>query len=126
MKLLIDTETLLWWLEGDARLSDEARCAVASPENEVFVSAASAFEIADMAHAGALAGGPQAARRLAEAIGSQGFRALEVNFGHALRAGALGEANTMDRLIAAQALAGGMRVVSMNEAFDRLGVARVW
>jgi len=46
MKLLLDTHALLWWLDDPALLSDEARDAISEPANEVFVSAASAWEIA--------------------------------------------------------------------------------
>jgi PIN domain nuclease of toxin-antitoxin system len=46
MRLLLDTHALLWWLDDTGKLSPEARRAVADPENVVFVSAASAWEIA--------------------------------------------------------------------------------
>ena len=43
---LTDTHTLLWWLDGDRRLSRPARTAIADDRNVVLVSAASALEIA--------------------------------------------------------------------------------
>ena len=46
MKLLLDTSAFLWWLTEDRRLGSQARSAVAGSENVVFVSAASAWEIA--------------------------------------------------------------------------------
>lgn len=44
MNLLLDTCTLLWWVRGD-ELSTEAAHAIANPENGVWVSAASIWEI---------------------------------------------------------------------------------
>ena len=46
MKLLLDTHALLWWWTDDARLSTIARAAIADETNDIWVSAASAWEIA--------------------------------------------------------------------------------
>jgi PIN domain nuclease of toxin-antitoxin system len=46
MRLLLDTHAFLWWLARNARLSKRARAAIGVEDNEVFVSAASAWEIA--------------------------------------------------------------------------------
>ena len=46
MKFLLDTHTLIWWLANEPTLSQKARKAIADPDNLVFVSAASAWEIA--------------------------------------------------------------------------------
>jgi antitoxin (DNA-binding transcriptional repressor) of toxin-antitoxin stability system len=46
VRLLLDTHALLWWITGDEALSEPAREAIADPANEVFISAASAWEIA--------------------------------------------------------------------------------
>lgn len=45
MRLLLDTHALLWWLDGDRRLSLKGRRAMANPSNTILVSAASAWEI---------------------------------------------------------------------------------
>ena len=46
MNLLLDTYALLWWLADDETLSADARVAISNPHHQVFVSAASAWEIA--------------------------------------------------------------------------------
>ena len=43
MRLLLDTHALLWWLDGDRRLSLKARRAIANQSNTILVSAASAW-----------------------------------------------------------------------------------
>ena len=45
MRLLLDTHLLLWWLEGNPSLSAQARKMIGDPENTVFVSAVSLWEI---------------------------------------------------------------------------------
>ena len=45
MRLLLDTCTFLWAAGAPERLSDDARAAVAATENDVLVSAISAWEI---------------------------------------------------------------------------------
>lgn len=45
MRLLIDTHLLLWWLGGDASLPAEAEAQISNPENTIFVSAVSLWEI---------------------------------------------------------------------------------
>ena len=45
MKYLLDTNALLWWLSNDISLSDKAQTKIGSPDNLIFVSAVSAWEI---------------------------------------------------------------------------------
>ena len=46
MTLRLDTHALLWWWTNDLRLSATARAAIADETNDIWVSAASAWEIA--------------------------------------------------------------------------------
>jgi PIN domain nuclease of toxin-antitoxin system len=45
MRLLLDTHALVWWLRATSRLSRRAFDAISDPDNQVLVSAASAYEI---------------------------------------------------------------------------------
>ena len=45
MRILLDTHLLLWWLGNAPSLSDQARALISEPENTVFVSAVSLWEI---------------------------------------------------------------------------------
>ena len=56
MRVLLDTHILLWWTLDDPKLSGKARAIIASFESEVFVSAASAWEIATKVRLGKLPG----------------------------------------------------------------------
>ena len=45
MKLLLDTHILLWWLDDDKKLSEYGRQLIQNPDNGVYVSHASLWEI---------------------------------------------------------------------------------
>jgi PIN domain nuclease of toxin-antitoxin system len=126
--LLLDTHALLWWLEGDARLSKRARAAMSDPGGHVIVSAASAWECAVKVPTGKL---PQAAPVLANFRGlilCEGFDLLDISLEHILAAGALPRfhGDPFDRMLIAQALTEGIALVSKDAEFDRYGVRRVW
>ncbi len=46
MRLLLDTHTLLWLVDGDPKLSKAARNALVNPANDLFVSVATIWELA--------------------------------------------------------------------------------
>ena len=101
MRLLLDTHALLWTLSEPAKLRKEALEAVTDRRNDVFASAASAWEIAIKRALGKL----QAPDDLEAGIASQGFSRLNITFRHAALAGALPlhHADPFDRMLVAQA-----------------------
>lgn len=128
MALLLDTHALLWWLAGDRRLSKAARAAISDESNEVFVSAASAWEIATKSRLGKLPVPALAGAGMMRAITAQGFSELSITIAHADRAGSLpGEhRDPFDRMLIAQAQAEAIPIVSNESVFDGFGVARIW
>jgi PIN domain nuclease of toxin-antitoxin system len=128
LRLLLDTHALLWWLADDPALSVGAREAIAEPGNLVFVSAASAWEITTKNRIGKLPGAALFSNRLGEIIALQGFLELPISVAHAEKAGSLPGAHRdpFDRMLIAQAVAGGLTLVSNERLFDAFGVARLW
>ncbi len=128
MRLLLDTHALLWWLDGDRRLSRRARSRLQDADNVVLVSAASAWEITTKARIGKLPGALDVAEDVAGAVASQGFTALDISILHAQRAGRLpGEhRDPFDRMLIAQAQLEDVPIVSNKTVFDAYGVSRVW
>ena len=105
MRLLLDTHAFIWWLCEDPRLSARARRAIAKKSNEVWVSAASVWEMAMKAERGRL---PSLARRVAQlpvVIRDEGFKELPISAAHALRAPELTflHRDPFDRMLVAQA-----------------------
>ena len=128
MRLLLDTHTLLWWLAGDQALSDAAREAIADPDNEVFVSTASAWEIATKYQLGRLSGAALITADIAGAVASQGFTELPISIRDGQAAGGLPAVHKdpFDRVLIAQAVTAGMVIVSNEALFNAYAVPRLW
>ena len=128
MRVLLDTHAFLWWLAGSERLSGAARDAIGDPENDILVSAASAWEIAVKHRLGKLPGADDVALDVAGCIASQGFLELPITVRNGERAGRLPgpHRDPFDRMLIAQALALDLPLVSLETLFDRYGVARIW
>jgi PIN domain nuclease of toxin-antitoxin system len=128
LRLLLDTHTLIWWLAGDARLPAGARDAIEQYRPEVFVSAASAWEIATKVRIGKLPGAAAIAPDIPAVISREGFRPLSVTIEHGQRAGALPGPvrDPFDRMLIAQAMQENLHLVSIERAFDTYGVLRLW
>jgi PIN domain nuclease of toxin-antitoxin system len=93
VRLLLDTHALLWWLDGDRRLSRKARAAIGDTHNTVFVSAASAWEITTKARLGKLPGAVDVAADVAGCIAGQEFAAMDITMLHAHSAPAVCRVN---------------------------------
>jgi PIN domain nuclease of toxin-antitoxin system/antitoxin (DNA-binding transcriptional repressor) of toxin-antitoxin stability system len=130
LNLLLDTHThtLLWSLLGDMSLSASARDAIGDTSNDVFVSAASAWEITTKVRIGKLPDAGAIAVDLAAAVEAQGFVPMAVSFAHGQMAGALPgpHRDPFDRMLVAQAMADDMVLVSNEQRFDAYGVRRLW
>jgi len=127
MKLLLDTHALIWWATLHANLSAKVKRALRDLDSEVFVSAASAWEIAIKARIGKL-DWPAEAGSVNDYVIGQGFRALPISLEHAERAGrlAIQHRDPFDRMLIAQALAEDLLLVSNETLFDSAGVRRHW
>ncbi|WP_432570849.1 type II toxin-antitoxin system VapC family toxin [Kineococcus sp. SYSU DK005] len=114
--LLLDTHVLLWWLSDDERLPERMRAAVADGENEVFVSAASAWEMSIKAALGKLT----APDGLREEMERQGFTELPVTVDDGLTAGALPRHHDdpFDRMLIAQATRRGLQLLTVDRRFS--------
>lgn len=128
MRLLLDTHTLIWWLAGDEQLPLAARQAIADETNEVFVSAASAWEVASKHRLGKSPGAGPLAVDFAREVRAQGFEPLPISLEHGQVAGAFptNHRDPFDRMLAAQARGEMMALVSNDTVFDELGVTRIW
>ncbi|THF56193.1 type II toxin-antitoxin system VapC family toxin [Pseudothauera rhizosphaerae] len=128
MNLLFDTHALLWWFTDDPRLSAGARRAIADESNAVFVSAASAWEIATKHRLGKLDEATEAITRFGELVAADGFEHLPITHLHAQRAGSyrVDHRDPFDRMLAAQSELDGLALVTIDPAFKLFGTEVVW
>ena len=128
MRVLLDTHTLIWWATDDPKLSRKARAILLSFESEIFVSAASAWEIATKVRLGKLAGAEAFAAEFPQRLQKLGFHELAISIEHAQRAGLLpgDHKDPFDRILIAQAQAENIPIVSNERIFDAYRVRRIW
>ena len=123
-RLLLDTQVLLWWISDDASLSVKAKEVIANPDNAVFVSAATAWEISVKKASGKLT----APDNIESIIEDEGFEALPISLFHAESAGCLPKhhADPFDRMLIAQAQAEGLVLVTKDKQIPQYGVRVLW
>jgi PIN domain nuclease of toxin-antitoxin system len=128
VRLLLDTHALLWWLLGDTALSLVARNAIVNPDNDVFVSAASAWEIATKFRIGKMPKAAVIAADIAGIVTQHGFIELPLAIHQGQLAGSLPgiHKDPFDRMLVAQAILADMTIVSNDEVLSAYGVARLW
>ncbi len=121
-RLLLDTEALIWWDSNDRRLGAQARDRIRAAA-DVYVSAASAWEIAIKVALGKL----KTSRTASQALADSGFGELPVTFRHAEGLNDLPRHHTdpFDRLILAAALVEELTVVTSDRYFSLYDVPLV-
>jgi PIN domain nuclease of toxin-antitoxin system len=128
VRLLLDTHVLLWWYSDDPALPRSCRKIITQQDNNIFVSAASAWEIATKFRLGKLATAPELVQGFGGYLDRERFTSLPVSQDHGVRAGMLPgpHQDPFDRMLIAQAEIEKLFIVSNEKIFDQYGVRRVW
>ena len=128
MKLLLDTHTLLWFVAGDSRLSDAARVAIESQENEPLVSIASVWEMGIKISLSKLDLGMPLDEFIREHIEGNGIGVLDIALAHVVRIVPMPfhHRAPFDRLLIAQAQEEEIQIVGCDPAFAAYGVNLIW
>lgn len=115
MKLLLDTHLLLWAAGPCERLSEVARAMIESPDNELFFSAASLWEIAIKRGLGR-DDFQVDTRSLRRALLDNGYHELPITSAHAVAIDVLPSLHKdpFDRLLLAQAMVEGITLLSAD------------
>jgi PIN domain nuclease of toxin-antitoxin system len=128
VKALLDTHTFLWWNLDDPQLSDTAREFITAAENDLFFSAASAWEIAIKAARGRLQLPDSPDEYVAVRLTRHRFTALPIQVSHALRVHALPDLHRdpFDRLLVAQSQLEGLPLLTADPEIGRYDVDIIW
>lgn len=120
MRLLADSHVVLWWLEGAARLSPAATDAIANGQNDLFLSAATVWELSIKQSIGKL----RLDVDLRVHAQDQGFTELPVTGHHAstVRDLPFHHKDPFDRLLVAQAMVEGLTLVTADPALRAYGI----
>jgi PIN domain nuclease of toxin-antitoxin system len=128
VRLLLDTCTFLWVVGGAAALSPRAREAFADPANDVFLSAASAWEIAVKHRLGRLPLPASPEDFVPAQRAAHGIDQPPVEEEAALHIAKLPDLHRdpFDRMLVAQALVGGLQLVTPDELIRQYPVRVLW
>jgi PIN domain nuclease of toxin-antitoxin system len=128
MRILLDTHTLVWAAFSVSKLSKRAASLIETRSNEIVVSAASAWEVATKVRLGKFDDAIEFERNFLEKIAEAGYTMLPISPAHALRAGRLpgNHGDPFDRIIAAQALAEDIPILSIDTKLESFGIHCIW
>jgi PIN domain nuclease of toxin-antitoxin system len=128
VRVLLDTQALLWFLLDDPRLSEPARAIIAHGDTEVVVSPASYWEIAIKISLGKYELDEPLADFFERELQNNRFAILPILPRHAAQAASLPfhHRDPFDRLIIAQALVEALPVLSSDAQWDAYPVQRLW
>jgi PIN domain nuclease of toxin-antitoxin system len=128
LRILFDTHALVWFLQGDLRLSARAREAIEQTDAALYVSPVSAWEISNKVRLGKWEQAVVLAERFAERLDELAIEALPITLEHAHLAGSLPGAHRdpFDRMLAAQARIEDMPLVTADPAFRQFGTRVLW
>ncbi|MGL5113937.1 MAG: type II toxin-antitoxin system VapC family toxin [Beijerinckiaceae bacterium] len=119
MRLLIDTHVLIWSIASPELIRPETRALIEDPQNEVFVSAASIWEIAIKHALGKPGSPPYSASETLLCADEAEFTILDMTAGHAAHAETIAHhhKDPFDHLLIAQAQMEGLTVISRDRMF---------
>lgn len=128
MRALLDAHVFLWWGADEGRLSPPARAVMADGTSELFVSAASIWEIAIKFHKGDLVIPGDLADFVEDRLRRNHWRPLEIDRRHVLRAAGLPtiHRDPFDRLLIAQSQIEDLPIVTTDAAITRYEVETIW
>jgi PIN domain nuclease of toxin-antitoxin system len=131
MRLLADTHTFLWFVEGDPQLSATARQQLKDENKEIWLSLTSVWEMAITFSIGKLT-----QLDLTKPFGAQvtdllhrnGIAVLPITLTHVIQVASLPfyHRDPFDRLLVAQSLVEQMPIVGADAVMDSYGIQRLW
>jgi len=127
MSYLLDTHTLIWFLNGDGNLSLKARKVIESAEGVNFVSVASLWEIAIKISINRLELNTSF-EQIGEEINNNNFKMLPITFKDTLIISSLPfhHRDPFDRLLIAQSLNNNFILISKDKFFDNYQIKTIW
>ena len=125
MNYLLDTHTFIWWLNDSPELSSTAKKIISNPENSIFVSHASYWEIAIKVSIGRLTFPLES---IESELQINGFELLTIKTSHILYSASLPmhHRDPFDRMLIAQAQIENLSLVTIDQHIQKYEVLWVW
>ena len=128
MRYLLDTHIFLWWNLGTSQLSERVVNIISDGNNEIFLSAVSAWEIAIKVAKKRLTLPEEPMLFVPSRMQLHGFQPLPIQIHHATRVYELPMQHTdpFDRLLIAQCQLESLLLISKDEDIKRYDLEVVW
>ena len=127
MKILLDTHIFLWFIDGNSKLSSNARSMIENTSNERWLSVASMWEMAIKYSIGRLQFAQPFHVLIPQQLIQNNISLLGITFEHTALIATLPfhHKDPFDRLIIAQSIVDRIPVVSVDPVFTAYGVTRL-
>ena len=118
MRYLLDTHTLLWFLQDDPQLPEMVANEITNIENNCYVSIASLWEIAIKINLG----------KFASYLADNDIEVLQIGFDHLIQVATLDlhHRDPFDRIIIAQGLVENLTIITKDEHFPSYTDKILW
>ena len=128
MKYLLDTHAFLWFVSDDNNLSPKAKSIIKDHNNEIYFSAASAWEISIKIRLGRLTMEENLEPFIVAQLAENNFQTLSITILHSIYTSKLPEIHKdpFDRMIIAQSKAENMSLISKDKNIKKYKVPVVW
>jgi PIN domain nuclease of toxin-antitoxin system len=128
MRAILDTHVFLWWNTDDPKLSTSIREIIADGRNTLYLSAASAWEIAIKAERGRLTLPAPPQEYVTDRLALHSIQALPITLRHALQVYALPvhHRDPFDRLLVAQGQIEDLPILTADRTFARYDIRTIF
>jgi PIN domain nuclease of toxin-antitoxin system len=128
MQALLDTHAFLWWVTNDRKLSATAHSIISNPQNDIFFSIVSAWEIVIKTQIGKLPLPESPEIYIPSRISHYGFMTLSINLEDVLQIGQLESHHNdpFDRLLIAQSQIHNLPIITADTQFSPYDVNIIW
>ena len=128
MKYLLDTHAFLWWVADDPQLSSTAKEIIADPDNKIYFSIVSAWEIIIKSGTGNLSLPEPPEMYIPSRLISNQFETLSILLNHILQISRLEtfHKDPFDRLLIAQSLIEDLPLISIDTLITKYPVKTIW
>ncbi|MGL5834961.1 MAG: type II toxin-antitoxin system VapC family toxin [Waterburya sp.] len=128
MLALLDTNAFLWWVTNDKKLSSTAHTVISNPQNEIFFSIVSSWEIVIKTQIGKLPLPESPEIYIPSRLSYYDFKTLSINMEDVLQTWQLElhHKDPFDRLLIAQSQINNLPIITADTKFDLYNVSIVW
>lgn len=128
MKILLDTHVFVWWITDQPTLSSKARKILEKGSNRLYLSIASAWEMAIKISLEKLVISEPLDSFLTDQLNQNAIEVLPIQLSHALRVSSLPfyHRDPFDRLLVAQSQMEGIPLLSNDRSLKKYGASVIW